>query len=123
MGSAWKDLCGWSCVGAWYTIEESKMHWSDKHSRPWLVIVDTGSGPIVQAVPRSSTKGRSSRDIRQEPHHHASEDPDQKTCRIRKKGWVVRDRRRVRREWIEDPRSFCCYEPDSAVLEAVRCWR
>lgn len=99
------------------------MHWGNKHSHPWLIIADSGSGPMLQAVPRSSTCGRSGRDIRHGAHSHAAGDPDSKTCRINKKGWIVKDRRPVRREWIEEPGSFSCYEPDPAVLEAVRCWR
>ena len=117
------DLHGWSCVGAWYIVKESNARWSDKHSRPWLIIDDSGSGPILQAVPRSTSRPRSRGEIRHEKHDHAPGDPDERTCRIDKDGWVVRDRRRIPREWIEGSRSFSCYEPDESVLKAAGCRR
>jgi hypothetical protein len=83
-----------------------------------------GSGPFVEMMPRTTSTRGSRSDIRHGSHRHDVDDPDGKTCRIDSAGRIVRrDRRPIPRDWTEGPRSFSCYEPDEAILQAAGCRR
>ena len=124
LAPAWKALYGWSSVGAWYVLDESKTGWSSKPTRPWLVVADVGSGPFVEMMPRTRSARGSRSDIIHASHEHDDGDPDGRTCRIDSAGRIVaRDRRPIPRDWTDGPRRFSCYEPDDAVLTAAGCRR
>ena len=111
-------------AGTWHTLDERLTGWSSKPTRPWLVVVDDGTGPLVQMMPRSTQDWGGPEAIKHGPHQHGEMDSDRRTCRINETGRIVSSTRKgFPRAWIEDGSRYSCLEPDDGLLELLGCRR
>jgi hypothetical protein len=106
--------------GTWFWVPNdqsahsiTERRWSDEPGRhPFVLVADYAGGPGVTVRPRSTTNDRG-------VEHFAHPADHEQTCKIGRKGWVLRVLWSLQTDAV-CAENYSCVEPYEEILEALR---